>query len=195
MIRYFHMLVFMGLILAGTASPAAEVETVYDPGPLPPVDSELKVAVGEPAPDFVLPALDGSRVRLSDFEGKHRVILTFVPAAWTPVCSAQWPGYEFMLEEFARYDAVILGITVDNLPTLAAWTEAMGGISFPVLSDFFPHGAVARSFGILRSDGTSERALFIVDKKGILRFIDVHDINKRPPMEALFQALRGLAEE
>jgi peroxiredoxin (alkyl hydroperoxide reductase subunit C) len=68
---------------------------------------------------------------------------------------------------FDQYDAVLLGITVDNIPTLFSWTNQMGNLWFPVLSDFWPHGDAAKKYGVLRSDGTSERALFVIDKKGI----------------------------
>jgi len=81
---------------------------------------------------------------------------------------------------------------VDNLPTLFSWTNQMGKLWFPVLSDFYPHGAVAEKFGVLRSDGVSERALFVIDKKGIIRYIDVHDINRRPPLDALIRELEKL---
>ena len=87
----------------------------------------------------------------------------------------------------------MIGITVDNLPTLHAWTEEMGGLWFPVLSDFYPHGAVTAKHGILRSDGTAERALFIIDKQGIIRYIDVHDINTRPPLDELIGALQEIS--
>ena len=167
---------------------------IFNPGELLANDSELRVAVGEQAPDFELPGINGARVRLSDFRGKQHIILTFVPAAWTPVCSAQWPGYNLMIEDFAELDAVVVGVTVDNIPTLHAWTEAMEGINFRVLSDFYPHGAIAQLYGVLRSDGTSERALFVIDKKGVIRFIDVHDINERPPMEDLFSALERIGD-
>jgi peroxiredoxin (alkyl hydroperoxide reductase subunit C) len=68
----------------------------------------------------------------------------------------------------------------------------MGGLWFPVLSDFWPHGRVADTYGVLRSDGTSERALFVIDKAGVIRYIDVHDINDRPGLEALVRALERL---
>jgi peroxiredoxin (alkyl hydroperoxide reductase subunit C) len=120
------------------------------------------------------------------------VVLSFVPAAWTPVCSDQWPGYNIVKDIFDQNDAILLGITVDNIPTLFAWTNQMGKLWFPVLSDFWPHGAVAKKYGVLRSNGVSERALFIIDKKGTIRYIDVHDINKRPPLEDLVSALEKL---
>jgi peroxiredoxin (alkyl hydroperoxide reductase subunit C) len=87
---------------------------------------------------------------------------------------------------------MLLGITVDNIPTLFAWTNQMGHLWFPVLSDFWPHGKVAAEYGILRSDGMAERALFLIDKQGIIRYIDVHDINKRPNLEVLVRELQKL---
>lgn len=181
------------LMLAGSAAAQTPPKkSIFQVGRLKPVDSVLKVRVGQMAPDFILPSLGGGKVRLSQFRGKKNVVLSFVPAAWTPVCSEQWPGYNLALPLIAKRDAIVLGITTDNLPTLYAWTQAMGGALFPVLSDFWPHGAVAQRLGILRSDGTSERALFIIDKKGVIRYIDVHDINQRPKLEVLIQELDKL---
>jgi peroxiredoxin len=165
---------------------------IYQVGTLKSTDSVLKVKVGDHAPDFKLSSVSGEKVSLSQFRGKKNVVLSFVPAAWTPVCSDQWPGYNIAKDIFNRYDAILLGMTVDNIPTLFAWTNQMGQLWFPVLSDFWPHGAVAKKYGVLRSDGVSERALFVIDKAGIIRYIDVHDINKRPPLEDLMGALEKL---
>ena len=153
---------------------------IYDLGKLKPIDSVLKVKVGEPAPDFVLPSVSGKKIALSQFIGKKNVVLSFVPAAFTPVCSQQFPGYNIVKNVFDETDAVLLGITVDNIPTLHAWTRQMGTVWFHVLSDFWPHGAVAKEYGVFRSDGFTERAVFIIDKEGIIRFIQVSDINKKP---------------
>ncbi|HYA01709.1 MAG TPA: peroxiredoxin, partial [Syntrophobacteria bacterium] len=168
-------------------------QSIYPVGKLKPRDSVLKVKVGDRAPDFTLPAVSGGKVSLSDYLGKKNVVISFVPAAWTPVCSDQWPGYNIAKEIFDQNDATLLGITVDNIPTLYAWTSQMcgggGKLWFPVVSDFWPHGAVAVKYGVLRTDGVSERAIFVVDKKGIIRYIDVHDINERPHLEDLARAL------
>jgi peroxiredoxin len=164
-------------------------ENIYDPGQLKPLDSELKVDTGEAAPDFTLPSVSGETITLSQYKGHKNVLLSFVPAAWTPVCSDQWPGYNIARGLFEQHDAVLLGITVDNIPTLYAWTRQMGALWFPVLSDFWPHGEVAASYGILRSDGTTERALFFIDKKGIIRNIHVEDINVRPKLEMIAKSL------
>jgi peroxiredoxin (alkyl hydroperoxide reductase subunit C) len=161
-------------------------------GKLKPVDSKLRVKVGDKAPDFSLPAVSGGVISLSSYRGRKNVIISFVPSAFTPVCSAQWPGYRLASDIFASHDAVMLGITADAVPSLHAWTSLMGELGFEVLSDFWPHGKVAQSFGVLRSDGTPERALILIDKQGIIRWIDVHDINVRPPIEDIVAALTKL---
>jgi peroxiredoxin len=167
---------------------------IYNPGTLKPVDSVPKLKVGDKAPDFKLPAVSGDKVSLSQYIGKKNVVISFVPAAWTPVCSDQWPGYNIAKGIFDKNDAILIGITVDNIPTLYAWTNEMGNLWFPVLSDFWPHGAVAKKYGVLRSNGVSERALFVIDKKGIIRYIDVHDINQRPKLEVLVKELEKLGK-
>jgi len=109
---------------------------IYQVGTLKPIDSVLKVKLGNRGPDFTLSSVSGEKISLSRFRGKKNVVLSFVPAAWTPVCSDQWPGYNIAKDIFSRYDAILLGITVDNIPTLFAWTNQMGQLWFPVLSDF-----------------------------------------------------------
>lgn len=170
-------------------------KNIYNPGQLKPIDSTLKVKIGENAPDFTLPSLSGEKISLGQFKGKKNVVISFVPAAWTPVCSDQWPGYNLAKVIFDKNDAILLGITVDNIPTLYAWTNQMGDLWFKVLSDFWPHGEVSEMFGVLRSDGVAERALFIIDKKGILRYAHVSDINKRPDLKDLATALEKLNKD
>jgi len=165
---------------------------IYNPGILKATDSKVKVKIGQKAPGFSLPAVAGEKVSLQDYFGKKNVVLSFVPAAWTPVCSDQWPGYNIVKDLFDEHNTILLGITVDNIPTLFSWTNQMGKLWFPVLSDFWPHGQVAKRYGILRSDGVSERALFVIDKKGIIRYMDVHDINERPSLEILIKELEKL---
>lgn len=165
------------------------IDNIYNPGILKPIDSSLKVAVGENAPAFALRSISGEKIDLQQFRGKKNVVLSFVPAAWTPVCSDQWPGYNIAQSIFTEHDAVLLGITVDNVPTLYAWVREMGNLWFNVLSDFWPHGEVAEQYGVLRSDGTAERALIFIDKEGIVRETIVGDINVRPDLEELVAAL------
>lgn len=191
------LFIFAGLMATLPFTPAlgasaAFKDNIYNPGPLKPIDSKLKVKIGDVAPDFELPSVSGQKIALSQYRGKKNVVISFVPAAWTPVCSDQWPGYNIVKDMFDRNDAVLLGITVDNIPTLYAWTRQMGKLWFPVLSDFWPHGQAASRYGVLRSDGVSERALFFIDKKGIIRDIQVNDINKRPDLETCATALEQM---
>lgn len=179
------------LFAVAFGQPQALQDNVYDPGKLKPIDSVLKVKSGQVAPDFTLPSVSGKKISLSQYRGKN-VVISFVPAAFTPVCSNQWPGYDIVQDLFAENDAILLGITVDNIPTLYAWTRQMGGLWFEVLSDFWPHGAVADRYGVLRSDGLSERALFFIDKNGLIRSILVMDINRQPDLKACETRLKQL---
>jgi len=180
------------IILISVQTAIAEVNTVYNPGKLKSSDSATSLKVGEKAPEFSLRDVRGGMVSLGKFLGNKNVVLSFVPAAWTPVCSQQWPGYSIAKDIFESYDTVVIGISVDNVPTLYAWTNQMGDLWFPVLSDFWPHGAVAQKYGVLRGDGTSERALFVIDKQGKIRYIDVHDINEMPRLEVLIHQLEKI---
>ncbi|MBF0241040.1 MAG: redoxin domain-containing protein [Desulfamplus sp.] len=167
-------------------------DKIYEVGELKPTDSQLKVKVGDIAPDFTLKSISGKNITLSQFRDKSNVMLTFIPAAWTPVCSDQWPGYNIARSLFEENETVILGISIDNLPTLFAWTRQMGDLWFEVLSDFWTHGKVADSYGILRGDGVAERAIFLIDKKGVLRFIHVADINTRPDLGKIVKAMQEI---
>lgn len=167
-------------------------DSIYNPGHLKPRDSILKVKVGQMAPDFSLKSIKGEKIQLSRFRGQKKVVLSFVPAAFTPVCSDQWPGYNISRRIFQDNNAVLLGITADNIPSLHAWVQQMGSLWFEVLSDFWPHGKVANSYGLLRSDGTTERALVFIDTTGIIRKIEVSDINVRPPLELVVDELKKM---
>ena len=186
------VLIFFLSITSSHSLSDAFKDNIYNPGKLKPTDSVLKVRVGDRAPGFTLPAVFGEKISLSQYLGKKNVVISFVPAAWTPVCSDQWPGYNIVKGIFDKNDAVLLGITVDSIPTLFSWTNQMGKLWFPVLSDFWPHGGVADAYGVLRTDGTAERAIFIIDKAGIIRYIDVHDINIRPRLESIVRELEKL---
>lgn len=147
--------------------------------------------VGDVAPEFSLASHLDSEITLSDLRGKA-VVLAFFPLAWTPVCTVQIPSYEQDLSKFVDLNAQILSISVDSVPSLKAWTETFGGIHYPVLSDFYPHGAVAAKYGVLLPDGRAERAIFIIDEEGIIRYIDIHEIGKQPINAVLFNEIKKL---
>jgi len=188
----------LAVTLGGFSQAQHVTDNIYPVPELKPRDSTPVLAVGDAAPDFTLPSLSDEKITLSDYRGKKNVVISFVPAAWTPVCSDQWPGYNLAKDIFEKYDAVMLGITVDNIPSLYSWCQQMseeGGVWFPVLSDFFPHGEIAKKYGVLRSEGIPERALFVIDKKGVIRYIDIHDINVRPPLDDLVEALAEIEKD
>jgi glutaredoxin len=102
------------------------------------------------------------------------------------------PSYELDLSRFEGYNTQVLGISIDHVPCLKAWAESLGGISYPLLSDFWPHGAVAQLYGVFREDGRSERALFVVDKNGVVQYVDIHDIDDQPDNDEVFRVLARL---
>jgi peroxiredoxin len=102
------------------------------------------------------------------------------------------PSYEEDLSEFERRNAQVLGISTDQVFSNEAWAKSMGGLSYPLLSDNFPYGHVATQYGVLRGTGTVERAIFVIDKQGIIRYIDIHDIEKQPPTDKIIEALDRL---
>ena len=188
-ILVFSLFIMVNLVFAQSEELK---NNIYNPGKLKPRDSVLKVKAGQPAPDFTLPAVSGKKIALSEYRGKRNVVISFVPAAFTPVCSGQWPGYNIVKDMFDETDAILLGVSVDNIQTLHAWTRQMGKVWFEVLSDFWPHGSVAEEYGVLRSDGLSERALFFIDKQGIISAILVMDINRKPDIGACATELKKL---
>jgi peroxiredoxin (alkyl hydroperoxide reductase subunit C) len=194
--KFILWIVVFSFVLPGTAMAVSSAydDKIFDPGQLAPIDSKLRVGINQKAPDFTLPAVSGTTISLSQYQGKKNVLITFIPAAWTPVCSDQWPGYNIAKPLFEAHDTIILGISVDNLPTLFAWTHEMGSLWFDVLSDFWPHGQVAKTYGILRSNGIAERALILVDKQGIIQFVHVSDINIRPDLGMIMKALENLPQ-
>lgn len=151
------------------------------------------LSVGSTAPDFALPSHHGGTVRLSDFRGTHNVVIAFHPLAFTPVCAAQMQEYERERPALDGLDARVFGISIDAGPAKSAWADMLGGISFDLLSDFHPHGKVASDYGVMRDDGISQRALFVVDKAGRIAWAKLYEIPERPVFDDLVAELRKLA--
>jgi peroxiredoxin len=148
--------------------------------------------VGDQAPDFTLTDTQGHQVTLSDFRGKQNVVLAFFPFAFSGTCSAQMPSYEAELSRFQSYDTQVIGISMDGRHALTAWAKQLG-ITFPLLSDFYPQGKVVDLYGARHAAGMPERALFVVDKTGTIRWIHVHrPTGETPDNEELFEVLRKL---
>ena len=152
----------------------------------------MSVKVGDLAPDFTLQSHLDKEVRLSDYRGKTTV-LVFFPQAYTPVWTSQIPSYEAEYATFAELNVQVLGISIDHIPVLKAWAESLGDISYPLISDFWPHGEIAKTYGVFREhEGRSERAIFIIDRDGIVQYVDIHDIDEQPDNDVLFAEIRRI---
>ena len=150
------------------------------------------IKTGDFAPDFTLNDESGNAVKLSSFRGKRNVVLVFYPLSFTSLCSVMMPGYSKEKPRYEENDAQILGISVDSAPVHKAFAESVG-IDYPLLADFYPHGAVAEAYGVLRPEGIAERATFVIDKMGIVRHAEVHDIARVPDRSKALEALKSLA--
>ena len=153
----------------------------------------MALAQGTPAPDFKLQATPDQAVSLRDLRGKP-VILAFYPADWSPVCGDQMALYNEVLPEFRKFGAEILGISVDG-----AWCHMAFAcerkLHFPLLADFEPKGAVARQYGVYREeDGVTERALFVVDRQGMIFWSYLSPIAVNPGADGILDALERLSE-
>lgn len=149
------------------------------------------IKVGTKAPDFVLKDQKGRTVKLSALAGK-KVLLSFRPMAWTPVCQDQMRSIEENHAEFDDLNAVALGIGVDSVPSNKAWAELMHIKNTRLLADFWPHGAVAVAYGVFREqDGFSERANILIDEKGKVVFARTYALAEQPDISEVLDVLRG----
>lgn len=147
--------------------------------------------VGDMAPDFRLKDQHGRAVALSELRGR-RVVLSFHPLAWTSVCTQQMQDLEAHHAELEAMGAVALGLSVDSVPCKKAWAEAIGVKETALLADFWPHGGVARAYGLFReADGFSERAVLVVDAGGAVVWRKVYPLGERPDIDEVLQALRA----
>ena len=152
--------------------------------PLPP---------GTEAPGFALPSTPDQTVSLAEFRGQP-VILAFYPEDWSPVCSDQLALYQELLPDFQKFNAELLGISVDGVWCHLAFAKDRN-LHFPLLADFEPKGEVARAYQVYRAkDGTSERALYVIDADGIVRWSYVSPVGVNPGADGVLRALEGLSE-
>jgi peroxiredoxin len=149
---------------------------------------------GDRAPGFVLRATPDQLVALGDFKGKA-VILAFYPADWSPVCGDQMALYNAVLSEFQNYNAELLGISVDSVWCHTAFVEARK-LHFPLLADYEPKGALSRAYGAYcHQDGCSERALFVIDSGGVIRWSYLSPVGVNPGADGILQALECMHTE
>jgi peroxiredoxin len=149
---------------------------------------------GTPAPDFTLPSGPDSQLRLSELRGKP-VILVFYPADWSPVCGDELALFNEVLPELQAHDAQLLGISVDGVWCHRAYSDARH-LRFPLLSDFEPKGEVSRAYGAYRQKGGfSERALFLIDRDGVIRWSYLSPVDVNPGVDGVLSALEQLPSQ
>jgi mycoredoxin-dependent peroxiredoxin len=152
----------------------------------------MSLAIGDEAPDFELNDQTRTPVRLADFRGKKHVLIIFYPLAFSGVCTGELCELRDSLDGFRSDDVETLAISVDSSAATAAWA-AKEGFEFPLLSDFWPHGAVAQRYGVLNEErGVAMRGTFLVDKDGVIRFAEVNAIPEARDQQRWREALTAL---
>jgi peroxiredoxin len=147
------------------------------------------ITIGVKAPDFKLKDQDGKIVKLSALRGR-KVLLSFKPLAWTPICTDQIKSLEEHFDRLGELNTKALGVGVDSSPSNKAWAKSMGIEKTRLVSDFWPHGAVAKEYGVFREeDGYSERANIIIDENGVVIFAKMYPIGQMPDIHEIIQTL------
>jgi peroxiredoxin len=153
----------------------------------------MVLAPGTTAPDFTLNKSPDEQLTLSDLRGRP-VILVFYPADWSPVCGDELALFNEVLPEFQRYDAQLVGISVDSVWCHKAYAQARN-LDFPLLADFEPKGDVCRKYNSYRTkDGFAERSLFVIDAAGVIRWSYLSDVGKNPGADGVLAALEEMSQ-
>ena len=153
---------------------------------------ERKSEIGKISKDFTLKDQNSKEFKLSWFKGK-KVLLSFHPLAWTDICARQMKSLEDNKKVFDSFNTIVVGISVDSIPCKKAWTKSIGIESTSLLSDFWPHGEVAKLFGIFREkNGTSERANILVDQDQKILFFKVYEISQLPDIKEIIDFIKAL---
>lgn len=154
---------------------------------------------GDLAPEFDVPVLVGGvrkQFRLSEHRRKQNLVLAFYPANWEAISTQQMVTYQVEHEKFQARQTEVLGISVDSIMNTTSWEREIGPFDFLLGSDFWPHGEVSRRYGLLREaepfKGASERAIFVVDKAGKIRFVKIYPVDQLPDLAETLDALREL---
>jgi len=156
------------------------------------VNKQVPPKIGDIGPDFALRDNNSKELKLSDLRGK-RVLLSFHPLAWTEVCAKQMQSLEANKDVFASLNMAPMGLSIDSVPCKKAWADSLGIKTVPLVSDFWPHGKVASTYGIFREEnGFSERANIILDEKGKVIFFKVYELRQLPDINEIIGFIQGL---
>jgi peroxiredoxin len=152
----------------------------------------MSIATGRPAPDFELSDQHGQTVRLADFAGRRNVLLVFYPLAFSGVCEGELTALRDGADDFRAADVQLLAVSVDSMFAHRVWADREG-LEFPLLSDFWPHGAVASSYGVFDENrGVALRGTFLIDREGVIRWKVVNPISEPRDPATYHQAIATL---
>jgi peroxiredoxin len=150
---------------------------------------KILIQTGKKVDDFILKDQNGQDFQLSEYRGE-KVLLSFHPLAWTSICALQMQALEKNIRSFDKLNTVAVGLSVDSVPCKAAWAKSLKIKKTKILADFWPHGDVAKSMGLLRSEGFSERANVIVNEAGKVIFVKVYPIKQLPDIGEILDVLK-----
>jgi peroxiredoxin len=146
-------------------------------------------SAGKKVRDFSLKDQNGRIFHLADLKGK-KVLLSFHPLAWTPVCSRQMKSLEKNKKIFDKLNTIAAGISVDSVPSKNAWAKSLKINKTILLADFWPHGGIAKMLGMFREEGFSQRANIILNEKGVIAFKKIYPIGQLPDIEEIISQLK-----
>ncbi len=150
---------------------------------------DLKLKIGDDAPDFTLFDQNKNEIKLADLKGK-KILLSFHPLAWTGVCAKQMQSLETNYNKFEKLNTIPLGVSVDTVPSKKAWAEQLGIEKTSLLADFWPHGNLAKILGIFLEDkGISKRVNIVINENQKISFIKIYDIPELPDIEEILDFL------
>jgi peroxiredoxin len=149
------------------------------------------LSAGTKVKDFSLKDQNNRIFHLADFKGK-KVLLSFHPLAWTPVCAKQMKSLEKNKKTFDKLNTVAVGISVDSVPSKSAWAKTLKISQTSLLADFWPHGGLAKALGLLREEGFSQRVNIILNEKGVIEFKKIYPISQLPDIEEIITKLKLL---
>lgn len=150
------------------------------------------IKAGEKAKDFSLSDQNKNKFILSQHKGK-KILLSFHPLAWTPVCAQQMKSLEDNVEVFKQLQTIAVGISIDSVPSKNAWAKTLNIKHTQLLCDFWPHGGVAQQLGIFRDEGFSERANIIIDEHGVVEYIQIYPISQLPDINEIITVLKTMS--
>lgn len=156
-------------------------------------EAVVQLKLNDQAPDFTLNSHNEGELNLAWYIGRKNIVLAFYPGDWTPVCAHQIPEYQKLIHKFEEHNCQLLCVSVDSVPCHKAWARSLGGLSYPLMSDFYPHGQVSRKYGVFdEKRGFSLRSVFLIDIEGKIRFIEHINLAKMPDNDLLFKELAKL---